>query len=130
MPSVHYQLQSRSCTLESSFCLEVLDAALKKGKPEIFNTDQGAQFTSLEFTSRLLDRAVAVSMDGRGRALDNVFIERLWRSLKYEDIYLKDYGTVDELYEGLTRYFDTYNHERFHQALDYRTPYQVYHGGA
>jgi putative transposase len=115
--------------LEGSFCLEALDAALKKEKPEIFNTDQGAQFTSLEFTSRLLDRAVAVSMDGRGRALDNVFIERLWRSLKYEDIYLKDYGTVDELYEGLTRYFDTYNHERFHQALDYRTPYQVYHGG-
>jgi putative transposase len=114
--------------LEGSFCLEALDAALKKRKPEIFNTDQGAQFTSLEFTSRLLDRAVAVSMDGRGRALDNVFIERLWRSLKYEDIYLKDYGTVDELYEGLTRYFDTYNHERFHQALDYRTPYQVYHG--
>ena len=67
-------------------------------------------------------------MDSRGRALDNVFIERLWRSLKYEDIYLKDYGTVDELYEGLTRYFDTYNHERFHQALEYRTPYQVYHG--
>jgi len=116
--------------LEGSFCLEALDAALKKEKPEIFNTDQGAQFTSLEFTSRLLDRAVAISMDGRGRALDNVFIERLWRSLKYEDIYLKDYGTVDELYEGLTRYFDTYNHERFHQALDYRTPYQVYHGGA
>jgi putative transposase len=115
--------------LESSFCVEALEAALKKRKPEIFNTDQGAQFTSLEFTSRLLDRAVAVSMDGRGRALDNVFIERLWRSLKYEEIYLKDYGTVDELYEGLTRYFDMYNHERFHQALDYRTPYQVYHGG-
>jgi putative transposase len=113
--------------LESSFCVEALDAALKRGKPEIFNTDQGAQFTSQEFTSRLLDRAVAVSMDGRGRALDNVFIERLWRSLKYEDIYLKDYGTVDELYEGLKRYFETYNHERFHQALDYQTPYQVYH---
>jgi putative transposase len=115
--------------LESSFCLEALGAALKEGKPEIFNTDQGAQFTSLEFTSRLLDQAVAVSMDGRGRALDNVFIERLWRSLKYEDIYLKDYGTVDELYEGLTRYFDMYNHDRFHQALDYQTPYQVYHWG-
>ena len=115
--------------LESSFCLEALDAALKGGKPAIFNTDQGSQFTSLEFTSRLLDRAVAVSMDGRGRALDNVFIERFWRSLKYEDIYLKDYRTVDELYEGLTRYFDMYNRERFHQALEYQTPYQVYHWG-
>jgi putative transposase len=115
--------------LESTFCLEALEAVLKGGKPEIFNTDQGAQFTSKEFTSQLLDRAVAVSMDGRGRALDNVFIERLWRSLKYEDIYLKDYGTVDELYEGLTRYFDMYNRERVHQALDYQTPYEVYHWG-
>jgi putative transposase len=115
--------------LEGSFCLEALDEALKGGKPEVFNSDQGAQFTSTEFTSRLLDRAVAVSMDGRGRALDNVFIERLWRSLKYEDIYLKDYTTVDELYEGLKRYFFFYNHERFHQALNYQTPYQVYHWG-
>ena len=121
-----WQLSNR---LEGTFCLESLDEALKGGKPEIFNTDQGSQFTSLEFTSRLLDQAVAVSMDGRGRALDNVFIERLWRSLKYEDIYLKDYRTVDELYEGLTRYFGLYNHERIHQALDYRTPYQVYQWG-
>jgi putative transposase len=121
-----WQLSNR---LEGRFCLESLDEALKGGKPEIFNTDQGSQFTSLEFTSRLLDQAVAVSMDGRGRALDNVFIERLWRSLKYEDIYLKDYRTVDELDEGLTRYFEMYNHERVHQALDYRTPYQVYHWG-
>jgi putative transposase len=115
--------------LDGGFCLEALDEALADGKPEIFNSDQGAQFTSSEFTSRLLDRAVAISMDGRGRALDNVFIERLWRSLKYEDIYLKDYATVDEVYEGLTRYFFLYNHERFHQALDYQTPYQVYHWG-
>ena len=115
--------------LEGEFCLEALDAALKGGKPEIFNSDQGSQFTSDAFVSRLLDRAVAVSMDGRGRALDNVFIERLWRSLKYEDIYLKDYATVDELNEGLTRYFEFYNQERFHQALDYQTPYQVYHWG-
>ena len=115
--------------LEGEFCLEALDAALKGGKPEIFNSDQGSQFTSDVFVSRLLDRAVAVSMDGRGRALDNVFIERLWRSLKYEDIYLKDYATVDELNEGLTRYFEFYNQERFHQALDYQTPYQVYHWG-
>jgi putative transposase len=115
--------------LDGAFCLEALEEALADGKPEILNSDQGAQFTSAEFTSRLLDRAVAISMDGRGRALDNVFIERLWRSLKYEDIYLKDYATVDELYEGLTRYFFLYNHERFHQALDYQTPYQVYHWG-
>jgi putative transposase len=115
--------------MTSSFCLEALDEVLKGGKPKIFNSDQGAQFTSKEFTSQLLDRAVAISMDGRGRALDNVFIERLWRSLKYEDIYLKDYATIDELYEGLTRYFFFYNHERFHQALDYQTPYQVYHWG-
>jgi putative transposase len=115
--------------LDGAFCLEALDEALANGRPEIFNSDQGAQFTSAEFTSRLLDRAVAISMDGRGRALDNVFIERLWRSLKYEDIYLKDYVTVDELYEGLTRYFFLYNHERFHQALDYQTPYHVYHWG-
>jgi putative transposase len=115
--------------LDGAFCLEALDEALQGAKPEIFNTDQGVQFTSMEFTSRLLDRAVAVSMDGRGRALDNVFVERLWRTVKYEDIYLKDYATVDELYEGLARYFDFYNHERFHQALDYQTPYQVYHWG-
>lgn len=115
--------------LDGSFCLEALDEALHGGRPEIFNSDQGAQFTSREFTSRLLERAVAVSMDGRGRALDNVFIERLWRSLKYEDVYLKDYASMDELYEGLTRYFDFYNHERLHQALDYQTPYRVYHWG-
>jgi putative transposase len=115
--------------LDDSFCLEALDEALKGGKPEIFNSDQGSQFTGAEFTSRLLDRAVAISMDGRGLALDNVFIERLWRSVKYEDIYLKEYATVDELYEGLTRYFFFYNHERFHQALEYQTPYQVYHWG-
>jgi putative transposase len=116
--------------LDGEFCLEALEAALKEGKPEIFNSDQGSQFTSDAFVGRLLSRAVAVSMDGRGRALDNVFIERLWRSVKYEDIYLKEYGTVDEVYEGLTRYFDLYNHERFHQALDYQTPYQVYHWGS
>jgi putative transposase len=115
--------------LDGSFCLEALDEALKGGKPEIFNSDQGSQFTSREFTSRLLERAVAVSMDGRGRAIDNVFVERLWRTLKYEDVYLKDYASVDELYEGLMRYFDFYNRERFHQALDYQTPYQVYHWG-
>jgi putative transposase len=116
--------------LDGAFCLEALDEALDGGKPEIFNSDQGAQFTSDGFVGRLLDQSVAVSMDGRGRALDNVFIERLWRSLKYEDIYLKEYATVDELYEGLLRYFELYNHERLHQSLDYQTPYRVYYWGA
>lgn len=115
--------------LEGTFCLEALDEALQGGQPEIFNSDQGSQFTSDMFVGRLLERAVAVSMDGRGRALDNVFVERLWRSLKYEDIYLKDYAAADELYEGLLRYFELYNYERPHQALDYQTPYQVYHWG-
>lgn len=118
-----------SNALESSFCLDALEEALAQGQPEIFNSDQGAQFTSKEFTSRLLDRAVAVSMDGRGRALDNAFIERLWRTVKYEEIYLKDYATADEVYQGLKSYFAFYNHERFHQALNYQTPYQVYHWG-
>jgi putative transposase len=118
-----------SNSLENSFCLEALDEALAQGKPEIFNTDQGVQFTSVEFTNRLLDRAVAISMDGRGRALDNAFIERLWRTVKYEEVYLKDYATADEVYQGLTSYFLFYNHERPHQALDYQTPYQVYHWG-
>jgi putative transposase len=118
-----------SNSLESAFCLEALDESLEQGRPEIFNTDQGSQFTSVEFTTRLLDRAVAVSMDGRGRALDNAFIERLWRTVKYEEIYLKEYATVDEVYEGLKRYFFFYNHERLHQALEYQTPYQVYHWG-
>jgi putative transposase len=118
-----------SNSLENSFCLKALDEALAQGKPEIFNTDQGVQFTSVEFTNRLLDRAVAISMDGRGRALDNAFIERLWRTVKYEEVYLKDYATADEVYQGLTNYFLFYNHERPHQALNYQTPYQLYHWG-
>lgn len=115
--------------LDGSFCIEALEEALASGRPEIFNTDQGSQFTSVEFTSRLLERAVAVSMDGRGRALDNAFIERLWRTVKYEEIYLKEYAAADELKEGLTRYFLFYNHERVHQSLDYQTPFGVYNGG-
>jgi putative transposase len=122
-----WQLSNR---LEGSFCLEALDAALQHAQPKIFNTDQGTQFTCAAFTNRLLSRAVAVSMDGRGRALDNVFIERLWRSVKYEDIYLKDYATVDEVNDGLASYFQKYNHERHHQALDYLTPAKVYEWGA
>ena len=116
--------------LDSAFCLEALEAALTQSQPEIFNSDQGSQFTSLAFTSRLLDRAIAISMDGHvSGLLDNAFIERLWRTVKYENIYLKDYATVDEVYEGLKDYFWFYNRERFHQALDNQTPYQVYHWG-
>lgn len=116
-----------SNSLDTSFCLEALEDALTQARPEIFNTDQGTQFTSLDFTSVLDSNGIAISMDGRGRALDNVYIERLWRSVKYEDIYLKDYETVDELYQGLTSYFAFYGQERPHQALRYRTPYDVYH---
>ena len=115
--------------LDSSFCLEALEEALTQSQPQIFNSDQGVQFTSEAFTKLLLDRAVAISMDGRGRALDNAFIERLWRTVKYENIYLKEYATGDEVYEGLKEYFWFYNHERFHQALNNQTPYQVYHWG-
>ena len=98
-------------------------------KPEIFNSDQGAQFTSDVFTDRLLSHGVAISMDIRGHALDNVFIERLWRSLKYKETYLKEYADVDELYFGLTEYFDFYAKERPHQGLAGRTPFEVYSGG-
>jgi len=116
-----------SNTLDTEFCLAALDDALTTyGRPDIFNTDQGAQFTSHEFTSLLLENQIAISMDGRGRALDNVFIERLWRSLKYEDIYLKDYESGADLSYGLERYFDFYDHRRIHQALDYRTPHEVF----
>ena len=119
-----------SNSLETTFCLEALDEALALRRPEIFNTDQGVQFTSESFTSRLSSQGVAISMAGRGRALDNVFIERLWRSVKHEDIYLKDYGAADELYEGLEGYFRFYDHERPHQALAYQTPAVVYSGRA
>ncbi len=115
--------------LEGSFCLEALDAALSRGQPEVFNTDQGSQFTSEQYVNRLLDRSVAVSMDGRGRALDNVFIERLWRSVKYQEIYLREYETVADVEEGLRLYFEKYNHERPHQSLDNLTPAKVYEWG-
>ena len=118
-----------SNTLDTPFCLEALDQALAGGCPTIFNIDQDAQCTSAAFTTRLEKAHIAISMDGRGRALDNIFIERLWRSLKYEDIYLKDYATVPQLYQGLTEYFYFYNQERPHQALDYRVPQEVYHAG-
>jgi putative transposase len=118
-----------SNTLDGGFCLEALDEALAGGKPEIFNTDRGSQFTSQEYTGRLEEAGIAVSQDGRGRALDNVFIERLWRSVKYEDIYIKDYELVPELALGLTAYFRFYDEDRPHQALDYRTPGEVYRAG-
>src|SRR5207237_2103322 len=115
-----------SNTLDGSFCLEMLDEALSLGKPEVFNTDQGVQFTAEAWTSRLEAAGVAVSMDGRGRALDNVFVERLWRSVKYEDIYVRGYEAVPEVRHGLGQYFSFYNEERPHQSLDYRTPGEVY----
>lgn len=115
-----------SNTLTVTFCLEALEAALSIGQPEIFNTDQGSQFTSDAFTSRLKDAEVQISMDGRGRAMDNVFIERLWRSVKYEEVYLNDYATAWEAEENLADYFDFYCKERSHQSLGYRTPAAVY----
>jgi putative transposase len=118
-----------SNTLGGEFCVASLEEALERwGCPEIFNSDQGSQFTSPQFTGRLEDRGIRVSMDGRGRALDNVFIERLWRSVKYEDIYFKDYDGADELYRGLEWWFGFYGHRRPHQGLGYRTPWSVYSG--
>ena len=117
-----------SNTLEAGFCVEAAAAALAQGRPEIFNTDQGSQFTSDVFTSLLLANRVAISMDGRGRVTDNIFIERLWRSLKYEEIYLKDHANGADLTNGLTGWFDLYTYRRPHQGLGYRTPFEVYHG--
>lgn len=113
--------------LSTDFCLEALEEALTKGKPEIFNMDQGAQFTSKEFTEFLESRGIKISMDGKGRALDNIFVERLWRSVKYEEVYLKEYKTVRDAEEGLRRYFKHYNYERPHQSLDYKTPHEVHY---
>ena len=118
-----------SNTLDNSFCLEMLEEALSRGRPEVFNTDQGVQFTAAAWTSRLLSAGVAVSMDGKGRCLDNVFVERLWRTVKYEEIYVRWHETVPELSAGLCRYFPFYNHERQHQGLDYRTPAEAYRQG-
>jgi putative transposase len=115
-----------SVTLDSHFCISALERALERGQPEVFNTDQGAQFTSLAFSERLLGRQIRISMDGRGRALDNIFVERLWRTVKYEEIYLNDYGSVPEVQGGLGRYFRFYNGERLHQSLNYRTPAAVH----
>lgn len=113
--------------LDTSFCLTAVDQALASGPPEIFNSDQGSQFTSQDFTGRLDAAGVRISMDGRGRVFDNIFIERLWRSVKYEDVYLKDYASVPAVIEGMDRYFAFYNTERLHPSLDYRTPAEVYY---
>jgi putative transposase len=118
-----------SNTMDVGFCLEALEEALSQGRPEIFNTDQGSQFTSREYTGRLEAAGVAVSRDGRGRALDNVFVERLWRSVKYEDIYIKDYESTPELESGLRAYFEFYDEERLHQSLGYQTPGEVHRAG-
>ena len=115
-----------SITLDTEFCLEAFEEALKISKPEIFNTDQGVQFTSVAFTSRLEKSGIKISMDGRGRALDNVFVERLWRSLKYEWVYLNEYSSVLEAKQSINEYFKFYNEERLHQSLNYQTPKSVY----
>jgi len=117
-----------SNTLDTDFCIDALEEALQRfGAPEIFNTDQGCQFTSEGFTAVLKDHGIAISMDGKGRWVDNVFVERLWRSVKYEDVYLRAYETPGELHAGLARYFTFYNTRRRHSALDRRTPDAVYH---
>jgi putative transposase len=115
-----------SVTLESEFCVCALQQALSLGRPEIFNTDQGSQFTSIDFTRILLDAGIQISMDGKGRVFDNIFSERLWRTVKVEEVYLRDYQTVAEARYGLGRYFGLYNNRRLHQALGYRTPAEVY----
>jgi putative transposase len=116
-----------SNTMEAAWCKEIVQTAISKyGAPDIFNTDQGSQFTSNTFTSYLLENQIKVSMDGRGRALDNIFVERLWRSVKQENIYINVYENGQELYAGLSEYFDFYNNERGHQSLDYQTPADVY----
>ena len=118
-----------SNTLDGLFCLEALDEALVARRPEIFNTDQGSQFTAAAFTGRLEACGIAISMDGRGRALDNVFVERLWRTVKYEEVYLKDYGDGWEAEASLANYFRFYCNERIHQSLGYRTPSEIYRSG-
>ena len=120
-----------SNSMEAIFCVDCLEDALRRhGKPDIFNSDQGAQFTSIAFTSVLKREGITMSMDGRGRAFDNIFVERLWRSVKHEDIYLNGYSTMPELMKGLTTYMDFYNVERPHQSLDYLTPNVVFSSGA
>ena len=118
-----------SNTLEADFCVKALEEALSKGTPEIFNTDQGSQFTSDAFTGVLFQQGIQISMDGKGRYMDNIFVERLWRSVKYEEVYLKAYRDVPEAKAAIGAYLRFYNEERPHQALDYQTPRQVFEAG-
>jgi putative transposase len=118
-----------SISLEAGFCVETLENALLKGRCDIFNTDQGAQFTSSAWINVLVAHQISISMDGRGRYLDNIFVERLWRSVKQECIYLHDFSSVAEVKKALSEYFEYYNYQRLHQALDYRTPAEVHFGG-
>lgn len=115
-----------SNTMDMTFCLSALEKALAQNIPKIFNSDQGSQFTSMAFTGRLEKEGILVSQDGRGRALDNIFVERLWRSVKYEEVYLKGYTSVIEALRGLEEYFDFYNNERLHQSLNYQTPAMIH----
>lgn len=117
-----------SNTLDASFCVECLKAALEYGKPEIFNSDQGVQFTSMAFIQVLLENKIKISMDGRGRVFDNIFIERLWRTVKHNNIYIMEYSTMTDVHGGLGTYFNRYNTARLHQSLDYQTPREVYSG--
>jgi len=118
-----------STTLEADFCVDCLKEALELyGCPKIFNTDQGSQFTSSDFTGALLDQGVLISMDGRGRVFDNIFVERLWRSVKYENVYIYDYQAVPEARTGLKQYFELYDFQRLHESLDYQTPWEIYSG--
>jgi putative transposase len=119
---------SLSITLDADFCVDMLKESLATARPEIFNSDQGVQFTSEAFTGVLEDNGVRISMDGRGRAFDNIFVERLWRSVKYEEVYLKDYSGVRDARDSLRRYFSFYNNDRLHQSLGYNTPSEVYYG--
>lgn len=119
-----------SNTLDADFCVSALDAALRRGTPDIFNSDQGVQFTSSGFVDRLEKEEIRISMDGRGRCFDNIFVERLWRSVKYEEVYLHDYGTVADAHRGLGNYFPFYNGERLHEALEYKTPSAVHWQGS
>ncbi len=127
--SRHVLAWKLSNTMDTDFCVTALEAALGKGRPEVFNTDQGAQFTSDAFTQTLEERGIRVSMDGKGRYLDNIFVERLWRSIKYEEVYLQAYQTVAEARVGINAYLEFYNRRRPHQSLGYRTPAQVYQKG-
>ena len=117
-----------SNTLDTQFCMDALDVTLAISQPEISNSDQGSQFTSKEFTGRLQQSGVSISMDGRGRVFDNIFVERLWRSVKYEEVYIHNYESVSDAASSLAKYFQLYNRERLHESLGYRTPHEVYFG--